>query len=93
VYPAETFFSGVVALIIGTLGITLQALFPLANLQKSTDVRVLAKAFDLPTAEREESMGVCFIGERRGTFGSFVCKCPVSRLSIIRRSLFVAEYR
>jgi tRNA U34 2-thiouridine synthase MnmA/TrmU len=47
-------------------------LFPLANLTKSTEVRELAKKFRLPTAEREESMGVCFIGEKRGKFGEFV---------------------
>lgn len=49
-----------------------QALFPLANLKK-TQVRELAKKYDLPTASRQESMGVCFIGER-GRFGDFVCK-------------------
>ncbi|KAG7580008.1 hypothetical protein FFLO_00216 [Filobasidium floriforme] len=49
-----------------------RALFPLANLTKSTEVRELAKKFRLPTAEREESMGVCFIGEKRGKFGEFV---------------------
>ena len=42
----------------------------------STDetwVRQLAKYYGLPTASREESMGLCFVGERRN-FGDFVCK-------------------
>ncbi len=47
-----------------------QAIFPLADLAK-TRVRELAREYGLPTAEREESMGVCFIGER-GRFGDFV---------------------
>lgn len=37
-------------------------LFPLANYTK-TQVRMLAKKFDLPVAVKEESMGICFIGE------------------------------
>jgi tRNA-specific 2-thiouridylase len=37
-------------------------LFPLGNLTKDK-VRDLARKFDLPTAEKEESMGICFIGE------------------------------
>ncbi|SPC65334.1 related to trna methyltransferase [Ustilago sp. UG-2017b] len=37
--------------------------FPLANLLKS-QVRELAKKYDLPTAGRKESMGICFIGTR-----------------------------
>ncbi|GFZ51238.1 hypothetical protein JCM24511_08996 [Saitozyma sp. JCM 24511] len=47
-----------------------RAVFPLANLTKPW-VRRLATHFGLPTADREESMGVCFIGER-GNFGDFV---------------------
>jgi tRNA-specific 2-thiouridylase len=43
----------------------------LGSIAKS-DVRRLARYFGLPTAERAESMGVCFIGER-GRFGDFVC--------------------
>lgn len=49
-----------------------RAVFSLADIPKPK-VRDLARAFKLPTAEREESMGVCFIGER-GKFGDFVCK-------------------
>ena len=37
--------------------------FPLAHLLKS-EVRELAKKWELPTAERKESMGICFIGTR-----------------------------
>lgn len=37
-------------------------LFPLGKYSKP-EVRKLAKKFDLPTAEKEESMGICFIGE------------------------------
>lgn len=48
------------------------AIFPLAGLRK-TQVRELAKRWDLATATRAESMGVCFIGER-GRFGKFICK-------------------
>ncbi|EJT50951.1 tRNA (5-methylaminomethyl-2-thiouridylate)-methyltransferase [Trichosporon asahii var. asahii CBS 2479] len=47
-----------------------KAVFPLAGIPKPS-VRDLARHFNLPTAEREESMGVCFIGER-GKFGDFV---------------------
>ena len=37
-------------------------LFPVGEYTKK-QVRALAKKFGLPTAEREESMGICFIGE------------------------------
>ncbi len=37
--------------------------FPLAHLLKS-EVRELAKKYQLPTADRRESMGICFIGTR-----------------------------
>lgn len=39
-----------------------QAFFPLADYTKK-EVRVLAKKFNLPTAQKEESMGICFVGE------------------------------
>ena len=37
-------------------------LFPIGGYTK-TEVRALAKKFGLPTADKEESMGICFIGE------------------------------
>ena len=37
-------------------------LFPLGDYTKE-EVRELAKKFDLPTAGKEESMGICFVGE------------------------------
>ncbi|MBI5022790.1 MAG: tRNA 2-thiouridine(34) synthase MnmA [Candidatus Magasanikbacteria bacterium] len=37
-------------------------IFPIGELCKN-EVRALAKQFDLPVAEREESMGICFVGE------------------------------
>lgn len=39
-----------------------RAIFPLGEYTKA-QVRSLAKEFNLPTAEKEESMGVCFVGE------------------------------
>jgi tRNA-specific 2-thiouridylase len=38
-----------------------QALFPVGGYEKS-EVRALAKEFNLPTAARKESQGLCFIG-------------------------------
>lgn len=40
-----------------------KVMFPIGHLLKR-DVREIAKKYDLPTAEKEESMGICFIGER-----------------------------
>ncbi len=39
-----------------------QTMFPLGDYTKS-EVRTRAKKFDLPTANRAESMGICFVGE------------------------------
>lgn len=39
-----------------------KVLFPLGEYTKD-EVRKLAKKFNLPTAQKEESMGICFIGE------------------------------
>lgn len=41
-----------------------RALFPLAPYTK-TQVRELAHEWGLPTADRKESMGICFVGEKR----------------------------
>lgn len=38
------------------------SMFPLGDYTKH-EVRALAKKFDLPTADKAESMGVCFVGE------------------------------
>lgn len=37
-------------------------LFPVGNMPKS-DVRVLAKKYNLPTATKKDSQGICFIGD------------------------------
>ncbi|KAK6906472.1 tRNA (5-methylaminomethyl-2-thiouridylate)-methyltransferase [Kwoniella mangroviensis CBS 8507] len=47
-----------------------RTILPLGKLTKST-VRQLANYWNLPNANKEESMGVCFIGER-GKFGDFI---------------------
>ncbi|KAI0362566.1 5-methylaminomethyl-2-thiouridylate-methyltransferase [Trametes cingulata] len=46
------------------------ALFPLAR-HKKTEVREMATKWGLPTASREESMGICFVGEKR-RFDDFI---------------------
>lgn len=48
-----------------------RVLFPIGHLPKS-EVRELARKFQLPTAERQESMGLCFVGEK-GKFSRFLC--------------------
>lgn len=47
-----------------------RTLFPLEDLTKK-DVRALAEKWGLPTAKREESMGICFVGEKR-RFDDFI---------------------
>lgn len=47
-----------------------RTLFPIGHLTKP-EVRQMAKDFDLPTADRPESMGLCFIG-KRGKFSKFI---------------------
>ncbi|KAH7107650.1 5-methylaminomethyl-2-thiouridylate-methyltransferase [Auriculariales sp. MPI-PUGE-AT-0066] len=39
-------------------------MFPIGNMDKS-QVRELAQHFQLPTATREDSFGICFVGEKR----------------------------
>ena len=41
-----------------------RALFPLGETTKA-DVRKIAEAAGLPTAQRDESMGICFVGQKR----------------------------
>lgn len=38
------------------------ALFPIGHLEKS-EVRTLAEKYDLPTAKRKDSQGICFLGK------------------------------
>ncbi|KAE8230833.1 hypothetical protein CF326_g4162 [Tilletia indica] len=45
-----------------------QAHFPIGHLLKS-EVRDIARRFDLPTANRKESMGLCFVGEHKPRAG------------------------
>lgn len=40
-----------------------KVLFPIGHLPK-TEVRRLAREFDIPTKEKKDSTGICFIGER-----------------------------
>ena len=49
-----------------------QFMFPIGNLDKS-DVRQLARQYNLPTAAREDSVGICFVGQKR-RFERFICK-------------------
>ncbi|KAJ2781120.1 hypothetical protein H4R18_003062 [Coemansia javaensis] len=42
-----------------------RVLFPLGALDKAADVRPAARSAGLATAAKEESMGICFVGERR----------------------------
>jgi len=52
-----------------------QTIFPLGHLLKN-EVRELALKHKLPTAQREESMGLCFVGEKR-RFNDFLCMFPI----------------
>ncbi|KAJ3865541.1 tRNA-specific 2-thiouridylase [Lentinula novae-zelandiae] len=49
-----------------------RALFPLGEITK-VEVRELARKYQLATAEKPESMGLCFVGER-GKFSQFLSK-------------------
>ena len=47
-----------------------KALFPVGNLTK-VEVRNLARIHGLPTAARDESMGICFVGQKQ-RFNAFL---------------------
>ena len=55
------------------------ALFPLGALHKS-EVKRLAQEFRLPVADRKESMGICFVGQK-GNFKEFLCRRAIRALS------------
>ena len=57
-----------------------KALFPIGNLAKP-EVRSLARTFGLHTASRDESMGICFVGQKR-RFDAFLCE-RISTVSLI----------
>lgn len=74
-----------------------RALFPLGELTKA-EVRKIAEAAGLPTAQRDESMGICFVGQKRkfsdflgGIFPLGVCSGP-SRLHAHTTRSFVVNY-
>ena len=52
-------------------GLFYQTIFPLQHIPK-TEVRELAAKFNLPTAKRRESTGICFIGEKKRHFQKFL---------------------
>ncbi len=59
-----------------------RTLFPLAPYTKP-EIREKAREWGLPTAEREESMGICFVGQKR-RFSDFICM-PISQKTCLRR--------
>ncbi len=40
-----------------------KTLFPIGDFASKDEVRVLAKKFNLPTAEKKDSQGICFVGK------------------------------
>ena len=49
-----------------------RTIFPIAQYSKNR-VKEMAHEWKLPTAARPESMGICFVGEKR-RFDTFICK-------------------
>lgn len=47
-------------------------MFPLGAFESKAAVRDLARKWQLPTAEQRESMGICFVGQRRSKFADFL---------------------
>jgi len=68
-----------------------RTLFPLGELTKA-EVRRIAGAAGLPTAQRDESMGICFVGQKR-KFSEFLGKgssiwplhCPFHAFMLVLR--------
>ena len=54
-----------------------KAIFPIGGMQKK-EVRDLARRFELPVAEKKDSTGICFIGERnfKRFLMSYLPACP-----------------
>lgn len=52
------------------------ALFPLGEYQKH-ETRLLAQTFNLPNADRKDSVGICFVGDRK--FSKFLQKYLLTR--------------
>lgn len=67
-----------------------KAIFPLGELTKP-EVRELASKYGLPTASREESMGICFVGEKR-RFSDFLGQCLSMHCIISVIEGFSGEY-
>jgi len=74
-----------------------RALFPVGHMTKQ-EVRQAAIKAQLSTAEREESMGICFVGEKRkfsdflGTRG-FPCVQNMSRANCVDSRVYTAQSR
>lgn len=67
-----------------------RALFPLSQLTKA-QVRTLATEWRLPTATRDESMGLCFVGERK-KFSNFICDFCFCSLGLSLIQTLSAQY-
>lgn len=63
-----------------------RALFPLGGLHKS-EVRSLAKQYELLTSDRPESMGICFVGEK-ARFTQFLCERAILSYSHLLVDIF-----
>lgn len=57
-----------------------RALFPIGHLTKP-EVREIAKKYKLATAERPDSVGICFVGEKT-RFNNFLCSSQLISLYI-----------